>query len=97
MAAITITVKASDDGTITLPMQSVESLGLHPGDEVHLSIQTESDTDTISDVDDAETLVELFEEAATLVPEPGRPLTDPLKAIWGEGVEEKFARMGLKL
>jgi len=95
MAAITFASKLREDGSFTIPPEAVEQLGLHPGDEIQVRIETTNGT-----LDQAELQrrsARLFEEDDRTVREPGKPLTDPYEAAWAQGVEEKARKMGLKL
>jgi len=99
MAAMTFASKLRDDGSFTIPQEAVETLGLHPGDEITVRIETHGAV-TIGEPDQAELQRRAalrFEEADRLAREPGKPLSDPIEAAWAEGVEEKARRMGLKL
>lgn len=97
MPAITIAVKASEDGSLTLPKDAVRMLGIRPGDKAELLIEAKNGAHASEAVDYDSILAKLFEEAESLVPEPGKPLTDPHEAAWGAGVEEKFRKQGFKL
>jgi hypothetical protein len=97
LATVTITVMASEDGTVTIPRDAVEKLGFHPGERAHIALASGEIAETSSDLDYDSILDRLFDEAANLVLEPGEPLSDPLEAAWGAGVEEKYRKMGLKL
>ena len=100
MAAITFASKLKEDGSFTIPQEAVETLGLHPGDEVTVRIEAANGVSHIEEPDQAELqhrTAQLFEEADRLVREPGKFFTDPYEAAWAEGVEEKARRMGLKL
>ena len=99
MAVMTFASKLKEDGTFTIPQEAVESLGLHPGDEITIRIETTSGSH-FGEPDQAELqrrAALCFEEADRLAREPGKPLSDPLEAAWAAGVEEKARRMGLKL
>lgn len=41
--------------------------------------------------------LQLIEEADNLERIPGGPLTNSVESIWGEGLEEKYRKMGLKV
>jgi bifunctional DNA-binding transcriptional regulator/antitoxin component of YhaV-PrlF toxin-antitoxin module len=100
MAAVTFASKLQDDGSLVVPQEAVEALGLHPGDEVRVRVEAANGISPSEQPDQAELqrrAERLFEEADRLVPEPGRPLTDPYEAAWAQGVEEKARKMGLKL
>lgn len=99
MAAVTFASKLNADGSLTVPREAVAILGLHPGDEIRVRIETGSEA-SIEEPDQAELqrrATRLFKEADGLVREPGQPLTDPYEVAWAQGVEEKARRMGLKL
>jgi bifunctional DNA-binding transcriptional regulator/antitoxin component of YhaV-PrlF toxin-antitoxin module len=100
MAGITFASKLREDGSFTIPQEAVETLGLHPGDEITVRIETTKAHFPLEQPDQAELqrrAALLFEEADHLVREPGIPLTESLEAAWAEGIEEKARRMGLKL
>ena len=99
MAGLTFAAKLKEDGSLVIPQQAVETLGLHPGDEITVRIET-SGTAASEGPDQAELQRRAalrFAEADLLAREPGPALTDPLEAAWGRGVEEKARRMGLDL
>lgn len=39
MAAVTFASKLNDDGSLAIPREAVEALGLHPGDDVEVRIE----------------------------------------------------------
>jgi len=99
MTAMTFALKLKDDGSFTIPPEAVETLGLRPGDEITVRIETNATIRT-GEPDQAELQRRAalrFEEADRLVREPGKPLSDPMEAAWAAGVEEKARRIGLKL
>jgi bifunctional DNA-binding transcriptional regulator/antitoxin component of YhaV-PrlF toxin-antitoxin module len=100
MAALTFASRLKEDSSFTIPQEAVETLGLHPGDEIMIRIEVTNGLTPIEAPDQAE-LQRLaacrFEEADRLVREPGQPLTDSLEAAWAEGIEEKARKIGLKL
>ena len=94
MATATFATVLKPDGSLFVPREAVEDLGLHPGDEVQVRLETfpsrnQADFDGI--------LAELFAEAENLEPKPG--ITAPLdgKATVSEMVAEKFRKMGFQL
>lgn len=99
MAAISFAARFADDGLLTIPQQAVETLKLHPGDEITVRIEVREAKDTGKAVQTElhRKLERLFEEADNTVREPGKPLTDPFEATWAAGVEEKARKMGIKL
>jgi antitoxin component of MazEF toxin-antitoxin module len=94
MAAVEFAAKLKEDGSLAVPKEAVEELGLHPGDELQVRIEAINGT---GQPDYDRILAELFAEVEALIPEPGKPLSDPYEAAWGAGVEEKFRKMGFKL
>jgi hypothetical protein len=83
-----------------LVVEAFRMLGLHPGDEIRVRIETANGASSLEAPDQTDLQRRsalLFEEAGRLVREPGKPLTDPLEAAWAKGVEQKARRMGLKL
>ena len=99
MAVMTFASKLKEDGTFTIPQEAVDTLGLHPGDEITIRIETRNGSH-FEAPDQAELqrrAALCFEEADRIVREPGKPLSDPIEAAWAAGVEEKARKMGLKL
>ena len=96
MAAMTFASRLQADGSFIIPPEAVETLGLHPGDEIQVRIETPHDA-LPDQIELQRRAALLFAEADQLKREPGKPLTDPLEAAWAQGVEEKARRMGLKL
>ena len=100
MAAMTFESKLKEDGSFLIPNEAVETLGLHPGDEIKVRIETSNGIPLTDHFDQRELHRRarlLFKEADQLIREPAKPFTDPLEAAWAEGVEEKARRMGIKL
>ena len=96
MATMTFASKLQADGSFTIPREAVETLGLHPGDEIQVSIET-SHGALLNQSELQRRAALLFEEADQLKREPGKPLTDSLEAAWAQGVEEKARKLGLTL
>ena len=99
MAALTFASKLKDDGSLTIPDEAAVTLGLRPGDQVTVRIETNGTAQSGGpDQFELRRRAALrFEEADRLIRGPGKPITDPLEAAWGEGVEEKARRIGLTL
>jgi antitoxin component of MazEF toxin-antitoxin module len=100
MAAVTFAARFAADGSLTIPDEAVETLKLNPGDEITVRLETGvgvPETEQLTQDEYLRRITRLFEEADTLVREPGKPLTDPYEAAWAAGVEEKARRIGLKL
>ena len=99
MAGMTFASKLEDDGSFTIPQEAVETLGLHPGDVITVRIEANG-ISHIGEPNQAELKRRAalrFTEADRLVREPGKPLSNPMEAVWATGVEEKAHRMGLIL
>lgn len=97
---MTFASRLNADGSFSLPKEAMETLGLHPGDEITVRIETANGVAASEMPDQAELhrrAALLFEEADRLVREPGKPLSDPTEVIWAQSVEEKARKMGIKL
>ena len=92
MAAITFVSNLSEDGSFTIPPEAVKTLGLRPGDEIQVRIESASEA-SAAQAELQRRGACLFEEADRTVREPGAALADPLEAAWAEGVLEKARRM----
>lgn len=100
MASLSIAAKVTQDGSVTIPQDAVGALGLRPGDDVRIQIETvdmDAEADRALQSELHRKLLQRLEEANTTARQPARPLTDPMEAEWGRGVEEKARRMGLKI
>lgn len=99
MAGISFASRLKEDGSVVIPQEAVETLGLHPGDEISVRIETNGASPNAG-IDPSELRRRAairFAEADILVREPAPPLSDPLEISWAAGVEEKARRMGLTL
>jgi bifunctional DNA-binding transcriptional regulator/antitoxin component of YhaV-PrlF toxin-antitoxin module len=100
MAAMTFASKLNEDGSVIIPQEALDTLKLHPGDEIKIRIEG-ANGNSLSDQPDQAALQRkarrLFEAADRVAREPGQQLTDPQEAEWAQGVEEKARKMGLKL
>ena len=100
MASLSIEAKVTHDGSVTIPRDAVGALGLRPGDDVRIQIETvpvgpDGEPSVQSELH--RRLSQRLEEASQTVRMPSKPFTDPLEAEWGRGVEEKARRMGIEL
>lgn len=96
MAAMTFASKLKEDGSFTIPQEAVESLGLHPGDEIQVRIETGDDIVHNQAYYEGK-LAEFLEEAKRLKPEPGKQMKDPHEAAFGEMLKEKYRKQGFNL
>jgi len=100
MAAITFGARYAADGSLAIPREAVETLELHPGDEITVRIETGAAGLEVEQPSQAELrsrIARIFDEADKIVRVPGKALTDPYEAEWAAGVEEKARRIGIKL
>jgi bifunctional DNA-binding transcriptional regulator/antitoxin component of YhaV-PrlF toxin-antitoxin module len=49
MDAVTFASKLRDDGSVAIPKEAVEELGLHPGDELTVRVEPANGTDAIDE------------------------------------------------
>jgi AbrB family looped-hinge helix DNA binding protein len=94
LAAIYFASRLQDDGSLTIPKEVAAALGLHPGDEVQLRVDTPDERLDQADYDLL--AAELLAEARSVRPEPGKPLTDPQEAAFGEMIKEKYRKQGFQ-
>jgi bifunctional DNA-binding transcriptional regulator/antitoxin component of YhaV-PrlF toxin-antitoxin module len=100
MAALTFASKLNEDGSFTIPQEAVETLGLRPGDEITVRIETNGTAPL--EAHDQATLQarfeRFFENLDTLTFEkPVRfPAGDPAEAAFAEAMDEKYRKLGFK-
>jgi bifunctional DNA-binding transcriptional regulator/antitoxin component of YhaV-PrlF toxin-antitoxin module len=97
MAAITFASRLNEDGSLTIPQNAAEKLGLHPGDEVEVRLETKNGMSPIATIDYDQVIAELLAEAQRIQPEPGKPGSDPHEAAFGEIMKEKYRKQGFRL
>ncbi|HZT44176.1 MAG TPA: AbrB/MazE/SpoVT family DNA-binding domain-containing protein [Chthonomonadaceae bacterium] len=99
--AITFSAKLKDDGSLTVPKEAVEQLGLHPGDEVQVHLESANGA-IQTDESDQTTLQAKFErfleklDALTFEKPAKFPAGDPAEAAFVEAMDEKFRKLGFK-
>jgi bifunctional DNA-binding transcriptional regulator/antitoxin component of YhaV-PrlF toxin-antitoxin module len=96
LAEISFASNYREDGTLTIPREAVEELGLHPGDQ--LEIRAVSSHEILGPeaprvLDDV--LAPLLVEASNLDSQPGKESSDPYERAFGEIIKEKYRKMGL--
>src|SRR5947208_1708728 len=103
MAAITFAARLNPDGSLTLPAEAIETLGLHPGDAVQVSLQPANGSapSTIPPEDQESSLpalfAELLEAGKNVKREPGKPLANTEEEAIGAMIAEKYRKQGLKV
>ncbi len=101
MAAVTFASKLKSDGSLALPEEAIEELGIHPGDEVQVRVEaadraSHSEKPAQADLqarfecffDNLDTLH--FEKSAKIV---GR---DPAEAAFTKSMDEKYLKLGFR-
>ncbi len=101
MAAVTFASKLKDDGSLTIPKEAIEELGIHPGDEVQVRIEATNGANSIKDLDQAALQAkfeQFFEELDTLTFEkPTKfPNGDQAEAAFTEIMDKKYRKLGFK-
>ena len=101
MAAVTFASKLKDDGSLTMPSEVVEALGLHPGDEVQVRIEAANGAGQRQELDqDAlqAKFARFFDNLDTLTFEaPNKfPKGDPAETAFVEAMDEKYRKLGFK-
>jgi hypothetical protein len=101
MTTVHYTAKARDSRTLELP-EEAETLGLKPGDEVHIFV-SQNGTATAEDVMDEEQqerfrklTAQLYADADATERQPGT-YSDPQKAQIANLVADKHRKMGMNL
>jgi bifunctional DNA-binding transcriptional regulator/antitoxin component of YhaV-PrlF toxin-antitoxin module len=101
MTTVTFASKLQDDGSLTIPKEAVEKLGLHPGDEVQVRIEA---TDETSDLEGPEQAAlqakfdQFFKDLDTLTFEkPTKfPDGDQAETAFTEIMDKKYHKLGFK-
>ncbi len=71
MPTVKFASRLKKDGSLRIPQEAVDELGIQPGDEVQVSVQSTSDATDQAYYDQA--IAELLEQARSLKSEPGKP------------------------
>ncbi|MCW3096755.1 MAG: hypothetical protein JWL77_2373 [Chthonomonadaceae bacterium] len=101
MTTVTFASKFNEDGSLTIPREVVEKLGLHPGDEVQVRIEA---TDEANDLEGPEQAAlqakfeRFFAELDTLTFEkPTKfPDGDQAETAFTEIMDKKYRKLGFK-
>jgi bifunctional DNA-binding transcriptional regulator/antitoxin component of YhaV-PrlF toxin-antitoxin module len=101
MATITFASKLKDDGSINIPEQAVEQLGIHPGDEVQVRVETTNGAGHIAEPDQVALQAKFdcfFAKLDTLTFEqpPQLPEGDKAEAAFTRAMDEKYGKLGFK-
>lgn len=89
MATVTFASKLKEDGSLTIPREAVEELGLHPGDGLQVRVETMNKAEQSEDQDQAALQAKFerfFEHLDTLTFEKPTnfPNGDPAEASFKE-------------
>ena len=101
MATVHFTAKVKDSRLLELPEEAQE-LGLKPGDEIHIFLESNGATSSqaLSDEDEQDRLralsEKLFAEADAIERTPGT-FSDPHKAQVSDMIAEKHRKMGMRV
>lgn len=100
MAEVTFASKLKNDGSLTIPSEAVDELGLHPGDEV--KVRVELTNGVVSD-DEEQAILQakfdrFFERLDTFTFEKPTPLLngDAAETAFTEAMDEKYRKLGFK-
>lgn len=101
MATVTFASKLKEDGSLSMPKEVVEELGLHPGDEVQVNVEAANGANRIEELEQARLQRKFdafFDRLDTLTFEsPTKALTgDPAEAGFSDAMDEKFRKLGFK-
>jgi bifunctional DNA-binding transcriptional regulator/antitoxin component of YhaV-PrlF toxin-antitoxin module len=95
MTAISFASKLNDDGSLTIPSEAVEELGLHPGDEVQVRVVATNGPDQAA----LQAKFELFFDNLDTIAfeKPTRfPNGDQTEATFAEIMDKKYRKLGFK-
>ncbi len=96
MAEVTFASRFQSDGSLTIPKQAAEDLGLHPGDEVEVRARSENGITTPENPRMLDVVLrDLLNSADRLESQPGPESNDPSERAFGEIIKGKHRRMGL--
>lgn len=101
MVAITFELKMGENGTLTIPVEAVEQLGIHPGDEVRVRVEAaeprrralEQEQESLqAKIDDffAGMSHDTFQKPSKL------PSGDEAEDAFVAAMDEKYRRLGFK-
>lgn len=94
MATVTFASKLKEDGSLTIPREAVEELGLHPGDEIQLRVEATNRAEDLEGPDQAvlqakfEQFFEDLDNLTTEKPTRDDHVTAPLVSPKGQSAHE---------
>lgn len=101
MTTVTFASKLTKDGSLSIPQQAVEELGLRPGDEVQVNVEVINGANLAEEIEQ-ERLQKRFDaffdrlETLTFEP-PTKPHTEEtVESGFGDMMDEKFRKLGFK-
>lgn len=95
MASINFAAKLNEDGSFVIPEEAIQELGLRPGDEIHIRLDTATEDRSQEEYD--RIIAGLLKEAENLKAERGQTSSDPHEVAFGEILKEKYRKQGFKL
>jgi len=101
MATVTFASKLQNDGSLVMPKEAVEELGLHPGDEVQVRVEVTNRAGHLEKPDQAALQAkfdQFFDHLDTLTFEkPTKfPSGDQAETASAELMDEKYRKLGVK-
>lgn len=101
MAAVTFASKLTEDGSLRLPREAVEALGLYPGDEIQVSVAVTDEPDSPGESDGnllQKKFQRFFERLDTLAFERPIPVRNGNAAEDSlmQALDEKYRKLGFK-
>jgi antitoxin component of MazEF toxin-antitoxin module len=93
VAGVTFASTLKEDGSFIIPEEAVDSLGLHPGDEIRVHIETAG----LSSHNQAyyeQKLTELIQEADRIKCSSAIQTTENTASTFGELLKEKYRKQG---
>jgi hypothetical protein len=98
MAVVSFAAKLKEDGSLPVPRDAVEELGLHPGDEVQVRLEATHGPEEPDQATLQARFERFFESLDTLAFEkPARfPTGDLAEAAFAEAMDEKYRKLGFK-
>lgn len=101
MAGVTFAAKLRDDGSLPMPKEAADELGLHPGDEVQVRVEPRSGAAHTGEPDQV-TLQARFErffdqlDTLTFEEPTTQPAGDPAEAAFAEAMDDKYRKLGFE-
>lgn len=101
MATVSFASKLRADGSLAMPREAVDELGLLPGDEVQVQVGVANDINHVSDADQAALHAQFesfFDKLDTLTfrNQPSVRRSDSAEASFTDAMDEKYRKLGFK-